>query len=101
MLIVVRSLLFLLLPNENEPVSMFYIFILESWWCLKSNLKSFDNGNCKSVKVLIRSMFHLVSEEYRSIQYLDFAIILVKLLVKWSSNAFYLKFRGNMMKSDF
>lgn len=39
-------------------------------------------------------MLHLASGEDGAIQFLDFAIILVKLLVKCRSNAFYFKFRG-------
>lgn len=39
-------------------------------------------------------MLHLVLGEDGAIQFLDFAIMLVKLLVKCHSNAFYLKLRG-------
>lgn len=46
------------------------------------------------MKVIVLSMLRLVLREDGAIQFLNFAIMLVKLFVNCSSNAFHLKSRG-------
>lgn len=64
---------------------------MSSIFIFKSNLKSQDNGNCKSMKVICLSMFHLVAGKRWVNLILRFCHNACDLLVKCGSNIFGFK----------